>query len=83
GFALIITLSMSSLLELTLFDSLWVGILLSLVSQMGDLLESFLKRKMEKKESGIIPGMGGLLDMTDSLLTSTPVVYCLMMWKAQ
>jgi phosphatidate cytidylyltransferase len=50
------------------------GILLGIISQAGDLLESALKRHFGVKDSGrIIPGHGGLLDRLDALLAVAPV----------
>ena len=59
---------------------LWVFILLSLatstIANIGDLVESVLKRNMKLKDSGTaIIGRGGVLDSIDSILTNAPVFY--------
>lgn len=47
----------------------WLSVLLSLASQMGDIAESALKRRMGVKDSSaLIPGHGGLFDRFDALL---------------
>lgn len=52
------------------------GLLLGVVGQVGDLVESFLKRSCSTKDTGVlIPGHGGLLDRLDSLLFNTPALY--------
>ncbi len=59
-----------------LHDALILGVLLALVGVVGDLFESMLKRASGIKDSGdSIPGMGGLLDVLDSLLFSVPLMY--------
>ena len=47
----------------------------------GDLAESCLKRLAEVKDSGhSVPGMGGFLDVVDSLLINTPLFYVFILW---
>ncbi|MCH9626180.1 MAG: hypothetical protein S4CHLAM123_13730 [Chlamydiales bacterium] len=53
----------------------WLGLFIGVVGQIGDLAESFLKRDAGVKDSNAIPGVGGILDMVDSLLFTAPVVY--------
>jgi len=55
--------------------ALLLGLCLGIVGQIGDLAESLLKRDAQVKDSNKIPGVGGLLDMVDSLLFNIPVVY--------
>ncbi len=51
------------------------SIILALVAQGGDLLESAIKRHFKVKDSGnLIPGHGGLLDRFDGLMTAAPAV---------
>lgn len=52
-----------------------LGIFLSFLGQIGDLAESLVKRNTGIKDSGRLPGLGGILDMIDSLLFTTPALY--------
>lgn len=53
----------------------------SVAGQIGDLVESLLKRQVGIKDSGhLIPGHGGLLDRADSLLFTVPALYYIVRW---
>lgn len=56
-------------------QSLWFGAFMSIIAQIGDLSESLLKRDGGIKDSNRLPGLGGLLDMVDSLVFTTPLLY--------
>lgn len=62
--------------QIGIVDGVFIGLLLGVVGQIGDLFESLLKRACGVKDSGtIIPGHGGMLDRLDSLLFAFPVIY--------
>jgi phosphatidate cytidylyltransferase len=53
-----------------------LGLLLGVVGQIGDLSESLIKRDCGAKDSGkSLPGLGGVLDLIDSLLFTVPIFY--------
>jgi phosphatidate cytidylyltransferase len=59
-----------------LLKALFAGIILFIGGFAGDLMESSVKRACGVKDSGnIIPGMGGVLDIVDSLIINAPVFY--------
>ena len=63
-------------LGLTPLRAIPLGIVLSICAITGDLTESLFKRAANVKDSGgFIPGMGGILDVLDSLLFTFPAVY--------
>ena len=61
------------------YDALILGVLLSAAGIAGDLIESMVKRASGVKDSGtIIKGMGGFLDVVDSLMFTAPILYIYM-----
>ncbi|MBI5123827.1 MAG: phosphatidate cytidylyltransferase [Candidatus Omnitrophica bacterium] len=55
---------------------LTLGVLLAILAQVGDLAESLIKRDCAVKDAGNnISGFGGILDIIDSLLFTTPIFY--------
>lgn len=53
-----------------------LGCLLGILAQVGDLSESLIKRDCQVKDSAnLIPGLGGILDLIDSILFTAPTLY--------
>lgn len=61
--------------DISIYIFIGLGALIGILSQMGDLAESLLKRDARAKDSNKIRGVGGFLDMVDSLLFTAPVLY--------
>jgi phosphatidate cytidylyltransferase len=61
---------------LTLTHAIVLGLLLGFAAVIGDLAESIIKRSTGVKDSGnLLPGIGGALDLIDSLLFTAPLLF--------
>jgi len=62
--------------ELPIVDASVLGVVVGVVGQIGDLVESLLKRGSNVKDAAsILPGHGGFLDRLDSILLNAPIIY--------
>jgi len=69
------------ILNISLFDSLLLGLSLSVLTPLGDLGESMIKRQSGIKDSShILPGHGGIFDRIDTWLWAAPLGYYLVRW---
>jgi phosphatidate cytidylyltransferase len=65
---------------MSFFGGFFLGVLLALLAQAGDLLESWMKRRADVKDSGtLLPGHGGLLDRVDGYIFTLPF-YATLLW---
>lgn len=64
------------LFGMNILHAIILGTLLSFTAVIGDLIESLFKREAGVKDSGkFFPGIGGILDLVDSLLFNAPIMY--------
>ena len=79
--SLFFTLPTPLVLPLNYGQAILLGLLVSILGQLGDLIESLLKRNMGVKDSSrLIPGHGGFLDRIDSVVFAGVVVYYYAIW---
>ena len=65
-----------------LWPALLLSALINIAAQLGDLVESLIKRGAGVKDSGtILPGHGGMLDRVDALLFAAPVLWYYAAWR--
>ena len=66
----------AKMVGMNLLHAVILGVLLGLTAVIGDLIESLFKREAGVKDSGgLFPGIGGILDLLDSLLFNAPIMY--------
>src|SRR5271165_7096799 len=76
GSFLMIMLIPKQLAWLNFFHATILGLLIGLAAVVGDLGESIVKRSTGVKDSGaLLPGIGGMLDLIDSLLFTAPLLF--------
>lgn len=81
GLTAVMARAMLSPRELTIPVAFLLGIFLGVCGQLGDLAESLLKRDCQVKDSGTtVPGLGGILDVIDSLLFTAPLFYGILIY---
>lgn len=60
---------------------LFAAAILAVIAQIGDLIESYIKRRMGVKDSGnIIPGHGGVFDRVDGLIFAAPFAFVILVF---
>jgi phosphatidate cytidylyltransferase len=62
-------------IRLDLTMAIVLGLLIPILGQVGDLAESLIKRDVGAKDSSFLPGLGGVFDILDALLFTTPLLY--------
>lgn len=75
-FSILASIASMPLLNFNFLHMILIGCLIGVIAQTGDLCESLIKRDCGVKDaSGAFPGLGGVLDVLDSLLFTSPAFY--------
>ncbi|MEG0256721.1 MAG: CDP-archaeol synthase [Christensenella sp.] len=70
--------NVASITMMPLLNYIFAGAALAVISQLGDLSASFIKRSLNIKDFGkLLPGHGGIVDRMDSVLFCIPLVFAL------
>lgn len=78
-----IVISLLFNLPISYWQMILTGVIIAIFAQLGDLVESLLKRNMKTKDTGnVLPGHGGILDRIDSHLLVAPIAYYLILFLA-
>ncbi|MCK5580527.1 MAG: phosphatidate cytidylyltransferase [Candidatus Omnitrophica bacterium] len=76
GIAVLCRSFLPASIDFPVWQVMLMGAFFGGIGQLGDLSESLIKRDCNVKDSGkLLPGMGGILDVIDSLLFSAPIFY--------
>ena len=68
--------------QLSLAEIITLSVVVNTAAQLGDLVESLIKRGADAKDSGaLLPGHGGMFDRIDALLFAAPVLWCYAAWR--
>ena len=69
------------MVEISLLDSIFLGVTVGIMAQVSDLVESLIKRDAGVKDSSkLLPGHGGVLDRMDSFILTAPIMYYYISW---
>lgn len=81
--AVVVALLFNSLIpSVTWIELSLLGLALGVAAEFGDLAESLLKRDAKIKDSNALPGFGGVLDIVDSMIFTTPLLYSYLISKS-